>query len=214
MEGVSQHCLCGFSHAAGDKPHLLRRKWAMLWENKLSLPGLGRGLGKDEGWESEVQPHPLYILCLSWKMRSPENSILTRDWSRFKTSSLTCPTLNTPSATWTRRTAPCQRLNQESNRRILKGASNPKVLGGGTPSTTLSSKSATPIPSLAEIAVTSSGSTSNMVKSCSFTASGSAPGRSILLMTGRIERSFANARKKLETVCAWINTVLAFFSPY
>ena len=61
--------------------------------------------------------------------------------------------------------------------------------GGGTRSTIASRISATPVPSLAEARITSSRGIARTFSSSSMTCSGSAVGRSILLMTGMIVRS-------------------------
>jgi hypothetical protein len=61
-------------------------------------------------------------------------------------------------------------------------------LGGGTRSTIASKISSMPMPSFALARITSEGSISSAFSISSLTRSGSAAGRSILLMTGTIAR--------------------------
>ena len=61
-----------------------------------------------------------------------------------------------------------------------------------------------PFPVLAEASIISF--SSHPIKSIiwSFTTSGSAEGKSTLLIIGMIVKSFSRAKYKLEIVCAWI----------
>ena len=74
--------------------------------------------------------------------------------------------------------------------------------GGGMRCTIASSTSVTPVPSLALARSTSSRGMASVSSSSPRTISGSADGRSILLMTGMIVRFWAIARWTLARVCA------------
>ena len=96
---------------------------------------------------------------------------------------------------------PRKELNWESKIIAWSGAAG-SPLGGGIFSITLAKISVMPIPSLPEANTISSRSQPSKSITSSATASGSAPGRSILFNTGMISKSCPRARYKLEMVCA------------
>ena len=79
---------------------------------------------------------------------------------------------------------------------------SPGRAGGGTRRTIASRISCTPVPSFALARRTSSRGMARVSSSSSMTISGSALGRSILLMTGMTVRLCAMARWTLASVCA------------
>ena len=96
---------------------------------------------------------------------------------------------------------PRKELNCESKIMACSGATG-SPFGAGIFSITLAKISSMPIPSLPDAKTMSSRSQPNNSMTSSATASGSAPGRSILFNTGIISRSCPKARYRLEMVCA------------
>ena len=91
--------------------------------------------------------------------------------------------------------------NHESNISACSGFSA-LPFGGGTRATIASNTSSIPNPLFALINSASCAGIASTLSICSFTNSGCAAGKSILLITGRIVRLCPAAKKVFATVCA------------
>ena len=133
-----------------------------------------------------ISPGPSSVNCSILGRKHPTRSIRC---SVPPAMNLTCwPFLMTPSITRTRITTPRYGSYQLSTSIAVSGASR-SPLGGGILATIASRISSMPIPALA-LASTASDASRPMTSSISLrTFSGSAAGRSILLMTGTISWS-------------------------
>ena len=98
-----------------------------------------------------------------------------------------------PSTIRTSEVTPRYGSYQESKISALRGAFGSPA-GGGTAATMRSSSSSIPIPCLAEVRTASPAGMPTTCSICSLARSGSAEGRSILLMTGTIARLLWIAR--------------------
>ena len=106
-----------------------------------------------------------------------------------------------PSTTRTSSTTP-RKVSYWASKMSARSGSSGSPPGGGIRCTIASRISSIPSPFLAEISTTSKGSSPSSSSISSRTRSGSAAGRSILLITGTTDKSYSIATKWLATVCA------------